>query len=231
MAYQEKWGESESCSVLFDSLRPHRLYSPWNSLRKNTGVGNISLLQGIFPTQGSNPGIPHLKKVKSLSHVRLFVTPWTVAHQPPPSMEFLGKSTGVGCHFLLQGIFPTQGLNQGLRHCRQTLYHLSHQGIPSGIPALKADSLPAKPQGTPKNTGVGSLSLLQTIFQTQELNWCLLHCRWILYQLSYLDTKLAWKVKLYNCLRKINPIYNCKFMAKIFSVTQNGLLENSLGGS
>ena len=40
-----------------------------------------------------------------------------------------GKNTGVGCHFLLQGIFPIQGLNLGLPHCRQTLYHLSHQGI------------------------------------------------------------------------------------------------------
>ena len=39
-----------------------------------------------------------------------------------------GKSTGVGCHFFLQGIFPTQGLNLGLSHCRQTLYRLSHQG-------------------------------------------------------------------------------------------------------
>ena len=48
-----------------------------------------------------------------------------------------------------------------------------------------ADSLPAEPQGKPKNTGVGSLSLLQGIFPTQELNWGLLHCRWILYQLSY----------------------------------------------
>ena len=45
--------------------------------------------------------------------------------------DFLGKSTGVGCHFLLQGIFPTQGSNPGLLHCRQTLYHLSHQGSPS----------------------------------------------------------------------------------------------------
>ena len=36
-------------------------------------------------------------------------------------------NTGVGCHFLLQGIFPTQGSNLGLPHCRQTLYHLSHQ--------------------------------------------------------------------------------------------------------
>ena len=43
--------------------------------------------------------------------------------------NFLGKSTGVGCHFLLQGIFPTQGSNPGLLHCGQTLYCLSHQGI------------------------------------------------------------------------------------------------------
>ena len=47
------------------------------------------------------------------------------------------------------------------------------------------DSLPSKPPGKPKNTGVGSLSLLQWIFPTQELNWGLLHCRQILYQLSY----------------------------------------------
>ena len=44
--------------------------------------------------------------------------------------DFLGKSTGVDCHFLLQEIFPTQGLNPGLLHCRQMLYHLSHQGSP-----------------------------------------------------------------------------------------------------
>ena len=42
--------------------------------------------------------------------------------------DFPGKSTGVGCHFFLQRIFPTQGSNPGLLHCRQTLYHLSHQG-------------------------------------------------------------------------------------------------------
>ena len=42
--------------------------------------------------------------------------------------DFPGKSSGVGCHFLLQKIFPTQGLNPGLPHYRQMLYHLSHQG-------------------------------------------------------------------------------------------------------
>ena len=52
-------------------------------------------------------------------------------------------------------------------------------------PTFQADSLSAEPQGKPKNTGVGSLALLQQILQTQELNWGLLHCRQILYQLSY----------------------------------------------
>ena len=52
---------------------------------------------------------------------------------PPGSSclwDFPGKNTGVGCHALLQGIFPTQGSNPGLQHCGQTLYHLSHQGSP-----------------------------------------------------------------------------------------------------
>ena len=49
--------ESESCSVVSDSLQPHGLYSPWNSPGQNTGVGSLSFLQRIFPTQGSNPGL------------------------------------------------------------------------------------------------------------------------------------------------------------------------------
>ena len=57
--------ESESHSVVSDSLRPHRLYSPWNSPGQNTGVGSLSLLQGIFPTQGSNPGLPHWRQILS----------------------------------------------------------------------------------------------------------------------------------------------------------------------
>ena len=46
----------------------------------------------------------------------------------PPSMDFPAKSTGMGCHFVLQRIFSTQGSNPVLPHCRQALYHLSHQG-------------------------------------------------------------------------------------------------------
>ena len=62
-------------------------------------------------------------------------------------------------------------------------------------PALQVYSLPAKPQGKPKNTGVGSLSLLQRIFLTQESNRDLLHCRWILYQLSQKGSKLKVATK------------------------------------
>ena len=67
-----------NCSVTSDSLRPH----------------------GLQPTR--------------------LLCPW----------DFPGNSPGLDCHFPLQGIFPTQGLNPGLPHCRQTLYHLSHQGSP-----------------------------------------------------------------------------------------------------
>ena len=52
---------------------------------------------------------------------------WTVACQLLCSWDSLGKNTGVGSHALLQGIFPPQGLNPGLPHCRRFLYHLSHQ--------------------------------------------------------------------------------------------------------
>ena len=73
-----------------------------------------------------------------------------------------GQNTGVGSLSFLQGLFPTQGSNRDLLHCRWILYQLSY-------------SLPVEPQGKPKNTGVGSLSLLQWLFPTHELNWGLLH--------------------------------------------------------
>ena len=77
-----------------------------------------------------------------------------------------GKNTGVACHALLQGVFPCPG-------------------IEPRSSTLQADSLLSEPPGQPESAGVGSLSLLQGIFLTQELNWCLLCCRQILYQLSY----------------------------------------------
>ena len=64
-------------------------------------------------------------KLKLLSRVRLFETPWMYSPWNTP-----GKNTGVGSHSLLQGIFPSQGSNPGLPHSRQILYQLSHQGSP-----------------------------------------------------------------------------------------------------
>ena len=55
--------ESESRSVVSNSLRPHGLCSPWNSLGQNTEVGSLSFLQGIFLTRGSNPGLPHCRQI------------------------------------------------------------------------------------------------------------------------------------------------------------------------
>ena len=54
---------SESHSVMSDSLQLHELYSPWNSPSQNPGVGSVSLCQGIFPTQGLNPGLPHCRRI------------------------------------------------------------------------------------------------------------------------------------------------------------------------
>ena len=74
-----------------------------------------------------DPGSFHLTAC-----VLLFVTQWTVAHQAALSVhgDFPGKNTGVGCHPLLQGIFQTQELNQGLLHCRWILHKPNYQGSP-----------------------------------------------------------------------------------------------------
>ena len=65
----ESESKSESHSVASDSLRHLGLYSPWNSPGQDTGVGSRSLLQGIFPTQGSNPHLPHCRWILyQLSH-------------------------------------------------------------------------------------------------------------------------------------------------------------------
>ena len=103
--------ESESHSIVSDSLRPHGLYSLWDSPGQNTGVGRLSLLQGIFPTQGSNPGPLHCRGIL-----------YQLSYQGKP------KNTGVGSLFFLTQIFLTQESNHGLPHCRWILYQLSYQG-------------------------------------------------------------------------------------------------------
>ena len=105
-------------------------------------------------------------KWKSLSHVWLFVTLWTIQ-----SMEFSRPE------YWSRYPFPSPG-------------SLPNPGIKPRSPTLQADSLSAEPQEKPKNIRAGGLSLLQGIFLTQESSWGLLHCRWILYQLSSQESKL-----------------------------------------
>ena len=110
-------GKSRHVSIfkqlcLADCLWPYGLYSPWNFSGQNTGVGSLSLLQGIFPTRGSNPGLPHCRWIL-----------YQLSHKGSPN-------TGVGSLPLLQRIFLTQELNWGLLNCRQILYQLSYQGSP-----------------------------------------------------------------------------------------------------
>ena len=99
---------SESHSAMSESLQTRGLYSPWNFPGQNTEVISISLLLGIFPTQGLNPGLPHCRWIL-----------YQMSHQ--------GSSRILGSLSLLQWIFPTQESIWGLLHWRWILYQLSYQ--------------------------------------------------------------------------------------------------------
>ena len=123
------------CAILWTV--PTRLLCPGDSPGKNTGVGCHALLQRLFPTQGSDPSLLHLLhwllgssplappgkvKVKSLSRVWLFATPWTVAYQAPLSLGFSRQEYWSGLPFPSPGDLPDPGMEPGLPHCRQMLY-------------------------------------------------------------------------------------------------------------
>ena len=113
------WPTSLSLSFPTDSTKSDK--------KKPEGIFNI-LLENLNEIPISLGMYAYM--LSPFSHVWLFATPWTVAHQVLCPWDSPGKNTGVGCHFLLQGIFPTQRSNPGLPHCRWTPYHLSHQGSP-----------------------------------------------------------------------------------------------------
>ena len=111
----------------------------------------------------AHKGVPSSCAVLTDSIMSDSATPWTEPTRLFCSGDSPGKNTegsGLPC--------PSPG-------------DLSNPGIKPRSPALQADSLPGEPQGKPKKSGAGSLSFLQGIFPTQELNWSLLHCRWIPY--------------------------------------------------
>ena len=93
----------------------------------------------------------------------------------------------------------------------------SRESSQLGSPALQVDSLPSEPPGKPKNTGVGSLFLLQGNFPAQESNRGLLHRRWILYQLSYSGSpkfktpSFIFQDKFFRNREKRLPVFNVGF--------------------
>ena len=89
-------------------------------------------------------------------------------------------------------------------------------------PTLQADSLPAEPQGKPKNTEVDSLSLLQWIFLTQESNQGLLHCRHILYQLSYQGSPMTNLDSILKSRDVTLPTKVCIVKAMVYPVVIHG---------
>ena len=111
------------------------------------------------------------------------MTPWIVAHRLLCPWGFFRQEywSGLPC--------PPPG-------------DLPNPGIKPRSPALQADSLLSEPPGKPKNTGIGSLSLFQGNFPTQEVNRGLLHCRWTFYQLSCQGSPhtriLEWKYPTYS---------------------------------
>ena len=108
-----KLKESESCSVLSHSSQPHGLHSLWNSPGQNTGVGSLSLIQGIFLTQGSNLGLLHCRWIlNQFSHKGMGFPGSSVGKESacnagnPGSIPGLGRSPGegVGTHSSILGL-------------------------------------------------------------------------------------------------------------------------------
>ena len=117
---------SESRSVVSNSVWPHGLYSPWNSPDQNTGVSGLFLLQGIFPTQGSNPGLPHCRWILNqlsrkqsprilewvaypfynwgLLNCRFFIN-WSMREGPDESMNECKKAQCIKIHLELRKDF------------------------------------------------------------------------------------------------------------------------------
>ena len=115
---------SESCSTVSSSSQPQGLYAPWNSPGQNTGVGSLSLLQGVFPTQGSNPGLPHCRWILyQLSYEgNPRILEW-VAY-PFSRWSFWPRNwTGVSC--IAEGFFTNWAIREALAQLASKLFLIS----------------------------------------------------------------------------------------------------------
>ena len=109
---------TESCSVVSNSLQPHGLYSHWHSSGQDTGVDSLSLLQGILPTQGSNPGLQHCRRtLYQLSHkVSPRILEW-VAYPFSSGSSRPRNRTGVSC--IADGSFTNWAIREEKRNITQ----------------------------------------------------------------------------------------------------------------
>ena len=111
--------ECGDCSVMSDSLWPHELHSPWNSPGQNTGVGSRSLLQGIFPSQGLNPG---------LLHCRWIFFFYQLSHQGSPKKMRRGYLNKGSEQIWGRGAFQEEGRVLKRSSGREHLCSLSSEG-------------------------------------------------------------------------------------------------------
>ena len=121
--------QSESCPVVSDSLQPHGLYSSWNSPGQKTGVGSCSFLQGISPTQWSNPGLPHGRRIL-----------YQLSHQGSP--PFIRKFPFV------KGSLPAQEEEDFHGECRTSICIINNPCLPyfSWPSSHKLSPLPRSPK-------------------------------------------------------------------------------------
>ena len=105
--------ESESRSIVSNSFWPHGLYSPWHSPGQNTGVGSLCILQGIFPAQESNSGLPHCRRILyQLSHKGSpSILEW-VAYPFSRGSSLPRNLTGVSC--IAGGFFTNWAIREAL---------------------------------------------------------------------------------------------------------------------
>ena len=142
---------------------------------------------GNLPDRGIEPKSPTLQADFTVSKVKVALSCQILCDPKHYTVHgiFQARILEWAAFPFSRGVFPTQRLNPGIKH---------------RSPALQADSIPADPPGKPKNTEVGSLSLLQRNFLTQESSWGLLHCRRIVYQLSY-QGSTCLLIKHTKCLK------------------------------
>ena len=144
-------------------------------------------------------------KVKVAQLCQLLETPWT-------------SLPGSSLHGILQARILEWRANPFSRD-------LSKPGIEPRSPGLQADSLPSEPPGKPKNTGVGSLFLLQGISPTQESNWGLLHCRYILYQLSYQGSPKTALERIIHNTQNMVTIRRCVLHTHTHTHTHRNIIQ------